>query len=248
MTANQMADELDLRLDRVSSYGGPGYEDFDYSSVLTEAQWSYIKRFISQENNRKREGFEETEIRSQGLSALVQSTLGTVSSNQSGVLKNGVLFDLPSDFMITIFESIEIDKKDCNNNVIEGNIRVVTHNEVNRFKNNKYKKPFYKTFGDALVWRLSYSREIDGSDPNNSASSKRHQLVTDGTFNVSKYVLNYLKVPTEIIVDRNIVSNQKNCILDESTHTTIIDIAKDIMLERVKEQKLQNIEALKDLE
>ena len=60
MTANEMASELELRLDRSDSFGSPGYEDFDVSSVLTAAQWLYIKKFYYEQNNRKRQGFEET--------------------------------------------------------------------------------------------------------------------------------------------------------------------------------------------
>ena len=37
MDANSMADELDQQVDRASSFGSPGYENEDYSSVLTEA-------------------------------------------------------------------------------------------------------------------------------------------------------------------------------------------------------------------
>ena len=60
--------------------------------------------------------------------------------------------------------------------------------------------------------------------------------------------MNYLINPPQIIVDRDTPGNQRNCILDESTHTVIVDIAKDLTLQRVKEQKIQNIEPVKDLE
>ena len=46
MTANEMADSLELKLDRSSSFGSPGYEDFELSSVLTEAQQLYVKKFM----------------------------------------------------------------------------------------------------------------------------------------------------------------------------------------------------------
>jgi hypothetical protein len=37
-TANEMADDLESRIDRASSLASPGYEDFELTSVLTEAQ------------------------------------------------------------------------------------------------------------------------------------------------------------------------------------------------------------------
>jgi hypothetical protein len=100
MTANQMADMLEEKLDRADSFGSPGYEDFDLTSVLTEAQDLYVKKFFDEMNNRKQKGFEETEIRNQGLSALVKDGDNlTVSADQVGVIVNnnvtGKFYDLP---------------------------------------------------------------------------------------------------------------------------------------------------------
>jgi len=251
MTANEMADELEKKLDRSSSFGSPGYEDFELSSVLTEAERLYIKKYIDKKNNRKGESLEETEIRNQGLSALIKkSAVLSVSANQADTFTNGTFYDLPEDFMYTIHEESTIDKIKCNTEStnIEAEVVTIAHDEISRLKNNKYKKPFYEIYGDAKVWRLVYSREDDGFDPVTSASVKRHQLVTDGTFNIVDYIISYLQNPKGIIVDRTTVSNSRNCILDESTHTTIIDIATSLMMERVKEQELVNIESFKDLE
>src|SRR6056297_653193 len=103
MTANEMADELELKLDRSSSFGSPGYEDFELSSVLTEAQNLFVKKFIDKKNDRKFESFEETEIRGQGLSALLSRGISlSPSSGQIGTFQNGTYFDLPEDFMYCI--------------------------------------------------------------------------------------------------------------------------------------------------
>ena len=245
-----MADELELRLDRSDSFGSPGYEDFEISSVLTEAQFLYVKKFISEVNNRKVEGFEETEIRNQGLSALIKrGALLTISSDQADVLTNGKFFDLPTDFMYTIYEEAVIDKLICNTETpIVVDVKIVAHNEIPRFRKNKYKKPYYKNYGEGLVWRLVFSREVSGILPSSSATPKRHQIITDGTFDVNSYSINYLQIPSDIIVDRDTTSNQRNCIFDEATHTTIVDIAVDLMMDRVKEQAVKNIEGTKDLE
>ena len=252
MNANEMADELDQQVDRATSFGSPGYEDEEYSSVFTEAQAIYVKQFIDRKNNRKNESFEETEIRNQGLSALIKrgATL-PVSSSQNGVFANGQFFDLPTDFMYCIHEEGTIDKFKCgttdeNINITE--FRRISHGEVNRLGRNKYKKPYYFSYGEAVVWRLVFSREVDGEIPATPASNKRHQLVTDGTFGIDSYTINYLMNPKPIIVDRDTPANQRNCILDESTHFVIIDIAKGLLLERVKEQELTNTASTRDLE
>lgn len=256
MTANEMGDELELVADRVASGGSPGYEDTDLTSVLTEAEQLYVKKFISRKTNRKGESFDETEIRNQGLSALIKrGAVLSVSSNQVDSSTNGKFFDLPIDFMYSIYEEATIDKVICGTKTttdpgtsIIANVIPIAYDEISRLSSNKYKKPYYKDYGDARVWRLVYSREIDGDDPTFSASRKRHEIVTDGTFITSSYSINYLRNPKGIIVDRVTVANQRNSILDESTHRVIIDIALSLLMERVKEQEVSNIVGLKDLE
>lgn len=249
MTANEMATELELELDRSSSLGSPGYEDFDLTSILTKAEAFFVKKFIDKKNNRKQESLEESEIRGQGLSALLKRGISLPpSSDQLGVFSNGTYYDLPEDFMLTIEERIITDKILCDtvDDKVEAGVGVVTHDNVSKWKNNKYKKPYCFDYGDALVWRLYYSRDVDGSI--SPASNKRHQLITDGTFNIDDYTMTYLINPKGIVVDYTTPSNQVNSILDKSTHLVIIGIATDLMMDRVKEQKVQNIEGIKDLE
>jgi hypothetical protein len=250
MTANEMADGLDQILDRVDSFGGPGYEDFDYSDVLNTAVHFYIKKFYDELNNRKMKGFQEIEIRNQGLAALITDAPSlTISASQVGTLTNGTFFDLPTNHMYTIFEECVINKIECGTeNPIIASISTIAHHEIQRQASNKYKKPFYKSYGKARVWRSEYQRAVSGVNPANPATSKRHELITDGTFNVTSYHMRYLKNPSAIVVDRDTPANQRNCELDESTHRVILDIAADLMLQRVKEQKVQTIEPLKELE
>lgn len=251
MTGNEMGTELELKLDRSSSFGSPGYEDFELSSVLTEAERLYAKKFITRKNNRKNESLEETEVRSQGLSALIKrGTSLTVSASQTGVLTNGQFFDLPTDFMYCLHESAVINKIICSteDTSIIADVREIGHGEINRLKNNKYKKPFYKSYGEALIWRLVFSRTEDGFNPATPATEKRHQLITDGTFNITNYSISYLMFPKGIVVDRTTVANQRNSILDVSTHDAILDIATALMMNRVKEQGVKNIESFIDLE
>lgn len=254
MTANQMADEVERILDRSASFGSPGYEDFEITSVLNMAETLYVKKYYDELNNRKGKGFQEIEIRNQGLGALIKDAPSlTPSASQVGVITNpnvaGKFFDLPSDHMYTIYEECVIDKTECGtNNPIYAYVVQISHNEMQRFNWSKYKKPFYKSYGDARVWRSEFSRFVDGVNPANPATAKRHELFTDGTFNIVTYHMRYLKNPTEIVVDRTTPANQQNSELDESTHLVIVQMAADLMMERTKDQKLQIIEPLKELE
>ena len=136
MTANEMADKLEFLLDRANAFGSPGYTDVELSSTLSSAQIQYTKRFYSSKGNRQQTGFEETEARGQGLSALIQdSGTLTTSADQVGVLPNGTFFDLPEDFMFTIYELAQIDKPNCIEDS-EAEVRVVSHDEYSKFKSN----------------------------------------------------------------------------------------------------------------
>lgn len=251
MTANAMGLELELKLDRVASGGSPGYEDFELSSVLTEAQHLYVKTFIDELNNRKQKGFQEIEIRNQGLGALIRNAPSlTVSASQVGILTNEVFYDLPIDHMYTIYEHCVINKLICGttDKFIIADVDVKGYNELRRQIDNKYKKPYYKSYGEARVWRTEYSRFVTGILPSAPATAKRHGIFTDGTFSVTTYIMNYIKNPLNIVVDGTTPTNQRNCELDESTHVVIIDMACDLMMNRVKEQAIHNIEPFKDLE
>jgi hypothetical protein len=250
MTANEMANALELAADRVGSQGSPGYEDSDITSVLTDAENVYVKTFISGKNNRKSEGFDETEIRNQGLSALVKrGAVLPVSVNQTDSSVNGKFFDLPTDFMYAVHEEATIDKNVCGTETPIGvDVIPVGYDEISRLSRNKYKKPYYESYGQGRVWRLVYSREVDGDDPAFSITSKRHEIITDGTFNTASYSINYLRLPKGIIVDRDTPTNQRSSILDASTHDVILDIALSLLLDRVKEQEISNTMSSKDLE
>ena len=240
MTANEMAYDLEIRLDRALSLGSPGYEDFELSRILTQAEFMYVKKYSSGLMNPKNVGFEETEARGQGFSALIQSSESlTVSADQTGTFPNGQFYDLPANFMFTIQETVITEKEDCTNNEskLEALIRVVTHDEYNKFKRNIYKKPFANGY-DAEVFRMYFSPQINSLNPNITSTPKRHELITDGTFTISDYYIRYLMNPPDITVDRENPQNQRNCILDEFTHDIIVDLARDLMLEIVKEPKL----------
>ena len=254
MTANEMADLLEEKLDRADSFGSPGYEDFDLSSVLTEAQQLFVKKFFDEVNNRKGKGFQEIEIRNQGLSALIKDGDNlTVSADQLGTLSNnyivGKFFDLPDDHMYTIFEQCTIDKNECGTEIpIIGYVITIAHNEIQRFQWNKYKKPYFRDSGSCRVWRSEFSRETSAIDPLIPETDKRHELFTDGTFEITNYHIRYVKNPKDITVDRTNTANQRNSELDASTHYVIVDIAADLLMQRTKDQKLPIIEGFKDLE
>ena len=224
-----MADTFELEFDKITNFDSPGYEDTEISILLTKAE----ERFFLQNyggSNKLQEGFEETEKRRKDLSELTSNsdlTSTSVSSIQVGTLPNGVFYDLPTDFLYSIKEEVTVSSDDSCVNGNRIKVKPVTHDAYTVNIENPFKQPY-----DELAWRMDYSRAT-------STSAKRHELITDGSYNVTTYHLRYLKRLPGITVDRTTTTNQVDSALDESTHRRIIDMAVEIALEITVDNRLQ---------
>ena len=245
MISNEMADNLELLLDRSFTNGSPGYEDFELSQFLTDGQNYFVKQQLSRFNNRKGQSFEETEARSQSISELIKPFQCPQSSDQTGVLKNGVFFDLPEDFMYTIYEECEVNVNGCDGEPRVIDVKDVSHQEYRRLVRNKYKRPKLNGL-EPLVWRMQFSRHVDNSS--GTPSNRRHQIITGDNFYPTGYRINYLMNPVDIVVDRSTPANQVSCLLNKSSQLMIIDIARDLAMGTLKEQKVNNIAPVNTLE
>ena len=81
MTANEFADRLELHFNKIANNDAPGYEDAEWSVLLTKAE----ERFFLQNyagTNKLREGFEETEKRRKDLSELTSNSELTISTGR----------------------------------------------------------------------------------------------------------------------------------------------------------------------
>lgn len=254
MIANEMANRLEILIDRTSSRGAPGYEDTELSILLTKSMWQFIKQTISPLTNAKRQGIEESEIRNQGFSNLIATGSETPVSNTSENLENGQFVDLPSDFMYTLQESVVTNKLKCNSesDYVTCVVDAMSHNDFQKLRNNPYRKPFIKN-DEGLVWRMQVERETSGTLPNvgNTApdrTAKRHEIITDGSFTATTYKFRYLKFPPDIVVDFDTPANQRNCVLDDSTHEAILEIAAGILRTSTDRQTVPNVPPIQNFE
>lgn len=115
MLANEMRDQFMVQYEKITANGAPGIEDSDLSLLITNAQLLFVLSRISKISNAKQQGFEETEIRMQGLSGLIKDSAlsSVIQSISTENLENGRFWDLPRDFMYSILEQAYIDKLDC---------------------------------------------------------------------------------------------------------------------------------------
>ena len=245
MTANQMWENVLVTYDALYSQSAPGFEDPEATILLTKAQWYYILQRLNPKSNRNMEGFEETEIRIQGLSALVKDSQDAVppiielpDNQQTGTLPGEKLWALPVDFMIAIYEGCTTNIPQCGTTNTFNRIMTIpiSHDEYNLNYYNPYKRP-YTDGTEGIIWRLEHGRKLV-----NGTERKIHGLITDtdlknnNDFVVTEYYLRYIKTPSDIVVNLNAPGSQVNCELDSLTHQGICDIAVKLLSAAVREQ------------
>ncbi len=230
LSAANMKEEFLISYDRVANQAAPGYEDNEISLFLSTAQDRLLKTRLNPKGNKYQESLEQTEKRRKDFSELIRDAVDTsgtlttaISANQNGALPNGTFFDLPEDFLFAWSERIETDILcDGSNKVVS--VKPVTHDQYNINKDNPWKKP-----NNNLAWRLDFSQVVVGS-----SGTKRHEIITDGSYQVTKYLLRYVKVPRDIDIANNI-----SCELNASVHREIVDLAVEIALETVMDPRFQ---------
>lgn len=264
MTASEMHANILVTYEKITSNQAPGITDRDMSIILSNAQLYVVKSSISALLNTKKEGFEESEIRMQGLSALVSSADINTFTTDALNLPNGVYADLPPEFMYTIFEMCRIDQRNCATNEFDLiPVFAMNHNDYFNLISNPFKKPYYNG-KEGLVWRMTVNRTNTGysdqspfsTDPNTGyptvpKSPKRHELITASNFNITNYYIRYLKLPREIVTIFNgdgTTAVQINCELDESIHNAIVDTAVDMLKEAMTQPNSQILPTMQQIE
>lgn len=191
MTANEIDNEFLTIYDRVSATSAPSLDEYERSVILTKAQENVIKRKVHHMGNKYGEGFDMTEKRMADINDVIKYDTPSTSGSQTGTTPNGVIYDLPADFWLAIREDAVINKNNClTGNPINADVKTVTNAFVGANINNPFRKPFYNDY-EATVWRLRIGK---------SGSASRHELITDGTFDVNTYKLWYIKQLSPIIV------------------------------------------------
>jgi len=268
MTGTEFKNEFELHYDRMSNQGAPGLEPYEISAILTDAQNRIIKFNYQGKTNRLRKGFEQTEKRRKDISELVEASvsptnlsLTSISSDQSGAHRNSFFYDLPDNFWLAIEESLLTNVLRCDivQSVLDASSRTVigdtygnriytrikvlpkTHDEYMSNIDNPFVKP--KDPNDkgrkATAWRLDFSKA-------QGAGSKRHEIVTSGSYGILQYYVRYIAKPTPIIVEDltgytiDGLSAQTDCVLDDSIHREIVQLAVSIALETVKDNRWQS--------
>lgn len=215
MTTAEFSVAFDMMWQNVMSDKAPGFNEFEKSFFLTQAQ-KYLCRAAYKGFGGS--SFERTEFDRRSLDALVKDieiSAADSINNITPVSDNSVFFALPEDLWFIVYEEVEVSSDDCN----DGKKIVVkpeTHDEYDRLKSNPFRMA-----GERRALRLDCGRGI---------------VEIISKYTVEKYHVRYLRLPAPIILEDltgttlSIDGRQEvtECELSENLHQRILDTAVDL--------------------
>ncbi len=210
------------QLNKVRTFQGPGYGPTEISLFATEAQELLIVTKYTPVSNQLKEGFEETEKRIQDLGNLVRDAVIAPLSLSSSNMQNGRFFQLPNTLLIdpvdysnvfwfTVFEEGITNLTDCNGAFIRVPIYEINHNEFDKLRRDPFNKP-----SQTRAWRLRIEQN-------------RHELITDGTYNITDYHVRYIKKPLPI--DLTSLATDSVSELSDEMHRELVRKTVELVLD-----------------
>ncbi len=260
MTANEQGERLLFLLNRANAGASFSYSDAQLSQALNHAQWHFIKSFIRKTGNPQQEGLEETELRAQGLAPLIKQAKDLQRVIDDSMYPDTRRYKLPEDFMLTLDEYLTFTVSGCDEPV-SAEVKVVRHDEYSRWINNIYKKPRLSGVS-ATVWRMYYNDDVEdtggirvdttvdtGVRKILTAPTRSHEIVFPKEARAPMvYSLRYMKQPAKIVVNKAAPANMVDCELSDQVHITIVEMARNILLDAFKEQKVQSLQDIGNVE
>lgn len=214
MTNSEFSSEFDVMYNNIMSNAAPGLDEYEKSVFLTKAQEQIV---IELYENTAGTSFEKDEEARRFLGNLVKTyTTDAKLDNQLGLSKTSVFFQIPEDVWFITYESaiLKDERLGCLDG-IEAVIVPVSQDYFYRIQKNPFRGP---AKGRAL--------RLDNAD-------NIVEIVSD--YNISKYLLRYLKRPSPIILvdldtvgselSINGVNTSTECELNPVIHRTILDRA-----------------------
>jgi hypothetical protein len=227
VTRSQFLDEFLIRMDKVSTLGLPGFEPNEVAILATQAQEELVIEKLSPKTNRKKEGFEDTEKRTQDLGELVRHT--NITNFSPSTLDNGYVIQLPNSLLInsndysnvhwfTIRERVFLNKKDCNGKDLSCRVRICSHQELEELLEDPFNKP-----NEHRVLRLR-------------SENRTYDIITDGTIPI-RYSFSYIRKPEPIVLTSNMNNNVST--LADHVHRELLEKTLTLALKSIESQRLE---------
>ena len=211
MNLNEFYNEFNLAYNNLSSNQAAGLNFYEISVYLTKAEYALVDALYKE--------FETSEeARRKLANIVVTQQLGKLTNlNSTDFIfpDNTVAFNLPSDLRYIINEKLKMS--DTADRCIRGRLIDVTpasHDEVDRLIRNPFR------FNNTRVFRLDTSK----------SNNPYVEIITKDK-NVAYYQIRYIKTPPPIVLEDlgtdsvEGVSTQSDCILQDSLHRQIVEIA-----------------------
>lgn len=227
MTLEEFSNEFDVLLNSyaiINPFGKTKYpgtlelDEYEKSVFLTKAQEELVLGYYNG-NNYFRDSFEKKEELRRYLSDLVE-TYKTSDKivGDIGLSTNSVFFELPSDLWFITYESASL--KDEKLYCLDGSIvsiTPVTQDDYFRITKNPFRQP-----NERRVLRLDI---------------KDNKVELVSKYNISEYLIRYIKKPSPIILTDlydglsiNDISVKTECSLNPALHRLILNKAVEMAL------------------
>lgn len=207
MTLTEAHINFKFLLDKNDTASLPNFEPEEIDLYLNRAYKRFTKTRYSGKSNIKREGFEETQKRTDDLRELVKTS--PLTATPSGT--NRYKFTLPVDYWFLVRAVANGTDTVCNKAISTG-VKTVQYDDLNRLLADPFNGPNVDepliVFEDNFIY-----------------------LYTDGTYTISTLSITYIKEPVTL----NILTTPLVTFETAShTHDEIVDLAVSMALEGIE--------------
>jgi hypothetical protein len=233
MTIEQMHLAVKLGLDKTEGLTYAAFEPEEIDFWLNEAIDRFVKVRYSG-TNPKQESFEQSQKRVDDLRSLVKEIVISPTASSATETRDGYTIsfkpnsyhidqdDFPLDYMFFLNDEVDIH----------------FHNEVTNIAFNLRTYPLPCT-SDLYSVKINdpYSEHIlhlNTARPLRLFSDKGIELVTDGQYTITNYLLKYLRKPTEVAIGTG-----TDCDLPEHTHREIVLLTVKVLTENIESPRYQ---------
>jgi len=214
MTNAEFSSEFDILYNNIMSNAAPGLDEYEKSVFLTNAQEAFVKELY---NGTGTSSFEKNEEARRFLGNLIKTyETSEKLTDHLGLSRNSMFFQIPEDVWFITYESaiLKDERLGCLDGE-EATIVPVSQDNFYKIQRNPFRGP-----SDSRTLRLDNAGNII-------------ELVSD--YNISKYLLRYVKRPRPIILVNlsevgtdltiNELSEASECELNPVTHRPILERA-----------------------
>ena len=213
MTANEMSTKFLEKLDIFTSNSTPGLTDAEISSVLTDAEFQFVRGALP-----PRDAIDTYSLIKAELGPLYETKSLVASSETGDEEEGGKFWQVPEDFFYPLKSTAKMDSEiECLNGK-RIPVKPITYDEYNVNIHNPFKKP-----GKSLVWLMQ--GKADSND-----DARFQTIISNHYTGINNIALSYIKKPQGIVVYSNdgTTPSLTNSILPSVTHLEIVDIAVEL--------------------